>query len=945
MNHLYLDFETFYGRGYSLSGLTTIGYVHDPRFKVHGVGVQLNDQPAQWLTDMDAIHQFLAKCPRPIALACHNTAFDGYILHAVFGWHPDRYLDTQSMSRGMFPGQSASLKELAKRLWPDDETMRKGDELIQSKDKRDLTQEESDTLGGYCLQDLRLTREAYHLMEQYYPDDELDIIDLTLRMYCEPLLEINTPLVARTKETLEVERENIIARTGVPKSILSSNKQFAEHLRSLGIEVPTKISTTTNEETDALGKSDIQFQELMRDREDLFDLWRGRLAAKSVGEITRCDRFLSTAAFTGSLMPVPLVYYSAHTGRYGGGEKLNLQNLPRKSMLRQALIAPKQSLVYVADSSNIEARMLAWEAGHTALLDQFRNNEDVYSNMATHIYGRPINKYDDPLERFVGKVACIAEGQEVLTDKGLVPIQDITPEHRVWDGTNFCSHGGLIDRGHQQVMTYDGLTATPDHIIYTQTGRKIPLWQAASEMERLEQTGLDGEAIRTGHDHFTGDSPSARLQDAFNKLFILQGAKMDKHGQLVIRQNARLSTLLTNYLAAFFNTGEALRRNFSPLHQPESSFLRALRSEGDIVSLLVESPIYHMGNKAFASHVIQGLGDRSYQQRWRLCGWELEVVIQKGEQQQSPDDQDNIIPWEIYTTLRCVPCTEDDSPRRKLFAAYDHKPAQAGIADRRHSTPIPLATEYETKRTYDLAACGRHNRFTVSGRLVSNCLGLGYGMGHDKFQTTLALGAMGDPVFFSSDEARAIVRTYRTVNAPITRYWAQADSMLARMLDPHTDEQWGALTVRHKMIILPNGMALRYNGLVGEMDHNERVHFEYYNGKYMTNIYGGKVVENITQALARIVLFNEHMLKLDAYAREHGGRVVLNVHDEIVVVAPDFGARKTEFVDKKGKPIWENTEGADEFFAGMLNIMRQAPAWCADLPLDAEGGYDVCYSK
>jgi len=218
-------------------------------------------------------------------------------------------------------------------------------------------------------------------------------------------------------------------------------------------------------------------------------------------------------------------------------------------------------------------------------------------------------------------------------------------------------------------------------------------------------------------------------------------------------------------------------------------------------------------------------------------------------------------------------------------------------------------------------------------------------MGHDKFQTTLALGAMGDPVFFSNDEARAIVRTYRTVNAPITRYWAQADGMLARMLDPHTDEQWGALTVRHKMIILPNGMALRYNGLIGEMDHNERVHFEYYNGKYMTSIYGGKVVENITQALARIVLFNEHMLKLDAYAREHGGRVVLNVHDEIVVVAPDFGARKTGFTDKKGKPIWENTERADEFFAGMLAIMRQAPAWCADLPLDAEGGYDVCYSK
>jgi len=184
MNYLTLDFETFYGRGYSLSGLTTIGYIHDPRFKVHGVGVQLNNQPARWITDMDAIHQYLMRCPRPVTLICHNTMFDAYILHAIFGWHPDRYADTQSMSRGMFPGQSASLKELAKRLWPDDEAMRKGDELIQSKDKRELTQEESDTLGRYCLQDLLLTRSAYLLMEQYYPNDELDIIDLTLRMFC-----------------------------------------------------------------------------------------------------------------------------------------------------------------------------------------------------------------------------------------------------------------------------------------------------------------------------------------------------------------------------------------------------------------------------------------------------------------------------------------------------------------------------------------------------------------------------------------------------------------------------------------------------------------------------------------------------------------------------------------------------------------------------------------
>lgn len=230
-----------------------------------------------------------------------------------------------------------------------------------------------------------------------------------------------------------------------------------------------------------------------------------------------------------------------------------------------------------------------------------------------------------------------------------------------------------------------------------------------------------------------------------------------------------------------------------------------------------------------------------------------------------------------------------------------------------------------------------HERFV--GKVTA--LGLGYGMGWRKFKDTLAAGALGGPpVFMEDHEVQHIVNTFRTKRWAIKGYWQQADQAIVDMYMGNS-RQWGPLTIHRNCIVMPNGMALQYPKLRPAED-DEFGGWEYWNGQFFTKIYGGKLTENITQALARIVLFDQ-MLRVNELFAPHGGRVVMNVHDEIIAVGPSFGARFLGTHD--GKEFWDRTERAEELFGQMLQIMRTPPRWCADLPLDGEGGFAFEYSK
>ena len=152
------------------------------------------------------------------------------------------------------------------------------------------------------------------------------------------------------------------------------------------------------------------------------------------------------------------------------------------SQLIRTMLIPKPGCEFiVADFSAIEARVLAWLSGEQWRLDAFNRGEDIYCASASAMFGVPVVKHGINGElRAKGKVAelaCIAEGQLVLTDCGYVPIENVKKFMAVWDGDGWVSHDGVIYKGLQNVINYDGLTATPDHLVYVNRDISIDINQ------------------------------------------------------------------------------------------------------------------------------------------------------------------------------------------------------------------------------------------------------------------------------------------------------------------------------------------------------------------------------------------------------------------------------------------------------------------------------------
>ena len=256
MNLITLDFETFYDVGFSLSNLTTEEYIRDERFQIIGVGIKINDGSTKWYSG-DEVEKALTKINwGDSVLLCHNTLFDGAILSMIFGIHPTIYFDTLSMARavnGVDVG--GSLAFLAKHY----DLGEKGHEVIDAKGKRleDFQEHELHRYGMYCKNDVELTYNLFNILSKDFPQKELELIDMTLRMYTQPLLEVDDGLLQARLEEVREEKQALLGglmsrlecetEEEVRKK-LASNKQFAELLQELGVTVPLKISPTTNKD-------------------------------------------------------------------------------------------------------------------------------------------------------------------------------------------------------------------------------------------------------------------------------------------------------------------------------------------------------------------------------------------------------------------------------------------------------------------------------------------------------------------------------------------------------------------------------------------------------------------------------------------------------------------------------------------------------------------------
>lgn len=411
MDTVFIDFETYYDQDYSLSKLQTDAYVVDERYETIMVGVKLPNLPSFSLTGSEELikSDLHALCDwSQVAICCHNTLFDGYILSKRYGIKPKMWKDTQAMARMVHPYlRSHSLANLAKFYKLQD----KGDAVHNMKGVRraDMSDEQFAAYEDYCLGDVDICEGLHDAMIHRAPLLNLLLIDMTIRMFTEPKFVGDVAMMRDLYEQEVKRKEGLLALAQVDRSEIMSNNKFAEKLRALGIIPPTKISPRTGKTAFAFAKSDKEFTELLEHPDpDVQALVGARLGAKTTIAETRAARFVDMAE-RGPL-PVYLNYWGAKTtGRYSGGNQVNWQNLPARGVsagLRKALKAPDGHVVLVGDSSNIELRTVMALAGQDDAVEKLEAGVDMYCDFATRLFGREITKADKA-ERFLGKTAML----------------------------------------------------------------------------------------------------------------------------------------------------------------------------------------------------------------------------------------------------------------------------------------------------------------------------------------------------------------------------------------------------------------------------------------------------------------------------------------------------------------------------------------------------------
>jgi DNA polymerase len=395
--------------------MTTEEYVRDPRFKAWGLcykEVGTEEHPV-WVRS-DRIRRWAVSIDwSRTAVLAHNAQFDVTILSWVYGIKPAFIFDTLSMARalrGVEVGNSLATLAEAFELPPKGKAVHSTDGMLES-----IPFHVEQELADYCRHDVFLCEQIFLRLIEGYPTKELKLIDMTLKMYTNPLLVLDKEMLAQAINEEKTTREGLLQRLNIHEAELASNDRFAEVLRQMNVEPPTKISKTTGQSAYALAKNDAHFLALLNhDNEDVALLCQARMKVKSTNERTRAQRFLDIAE-RGSL-PVPLSYYGASTGRWTAakGSAINMQNLKRGSFLRKAIMAPEGYVIAVGDLSQIEPRVLAWLADYQELINIFRAGGDPYARFGAemfNIFG--MTKDSHPVERQSAKSALLGAGYQL----------------------------------------------------------------------------------------------------------------------------------------------------------------------------------------------------------------------------------------------------------------------------------------------------------------------------------------------------------------------------------------------------------------------------------------------------------------------------------------------------------------------------------------------------
>ncbi len=600
-------------------------------------------------------------------------------------------------------------------------------------------------------------------------------------------------------------------------------------------------------------------------------------------------------------------FYGANrTGRFSG-RHIQLQNLPQNhladlecardlvrqgnyaalemlydsvpdvlsQLIRTAFIPKDGRKFIVADFSAIEARVLSWLAKERWRMDVFANNGDIYCATAGRMFHCNVVKHGENGHlRQKGKqaeLACIAEGQLVFTNEGLVPIERVRTEHLLWDGESWVSHDGVIFKGEREVITYEGLTATPDHLVWVQgQSQPIQFGHAASCGAHLVQTGDGGTAIRLGESHQPGKEVECGNESLLrsDKMYGMRCNPVAVLGQSSQREIEGLPELFAAETDSIL-VGQTTHSSKTTLREPERQGISSVwRTRNQIRFSQCDGGRTVSHKNIRAALTVDGTGSHRYERK--LHKRESALCTQSAKSSKPQNYSSVGVPSGVLALLSR--CGNEETVRRD-----DSCRNYQSCGDGCQREKKELAYHQRTARLYDIRNAGKHHRFTVSGKLVHNC---GYG---GSIGALKAFGALESGM--KEEELKPLVDAWRAANPNIVDFWWEVDRAAKDCIKEHSTKVTHGIQFIYQggmmFIELPSGRRLAYV--------KPRIGENRFGGESITYMglalskkwariesYGPKLVENITQAISRDIL---------CYVMQtlRNMEIVAHVHDEIII--------------------------------------------------------------
>lgn len=885
----------------------------------------------------------------------HNSDFERINFSALKGLpvgtyiDPEEYIDTAVLAS--LWGYPRSLKGFCKVVGGEakDEA---GGRLINMfsvpnrKGGRTLPEERPadwDAYVEYNRQDVISMRDNIYRLGKGFPSAEEYEAWITATRINDRGIKIDTALAGAAHRQYEANKKKDLARVKEITGLANPNsvQQFKGWLADQGFEM------------ESIDKAHVA--ELL-ERDDLPDEVREAVERKQLAALSAATKYVIAQGSTNSdgRLRGTIKYSNANTGRMTG-VTLSPHNLPRdhftdtegehdteaeqaaidkllagvhvgsedlKKLVRPLLMGP----FTVSDYSAIEARLTAWAAGEDSVLESFRNGEDIYVATAERMGGEKAG-----FDRQRGKSAtlgCIAEGSLVLTNRGLVPIENVGIADKVWDGVEFVRHEGVVYKGQKEVMYYGGLAATPDHEVWASIDgepRAVRLDYAASSGSHLVRTGSSGAPIRLGEDHQCRSAlhpEGLAHSDDADRVHGLWSAAVDEPGEPTFGALEGLSVVQQPADSSEVSRSDS-HGGQTTMHESERSELESVRGSGNHLRF----PVCNGGrtvDSGESGRATPEVRTRSCGQQSGVCPRESPMGYSEAERGQSAEHDSGGVQTR-GVAVRCGCSTEETS--RGFHSGTNHRTGATGCEGEAQK----LARNRATVAVYDILNAGPRHRFTVSDVLVHNC-GFGGGAG-----ALLNLGGAkiypkGTPDDVIWEGLSSLVETWRVAHPHIVSWWKQVHTAFdkggpASRRIPVDVEIVG----NDRYVWLPSGRALVYHNCrreyVQPKDRNGKP-LPYRrrawvcdavvgNGTQRRIIGGPTQVENIIQAIGRDLL--THAL---VNVERAGFRTVTHVHDEIVT---------------------ETTGGLT--VERLSSLMCDLPDWAEGLPVEAAGYTTQRYRK